>query len=56
METVNVVIDEASTSKSSKSAEQMPKPILPLTLKTDQEVGDQDPFPPTSPSAIQAPK
>ena len=49
METVNVVIDEASTSKSSKSAEQMPKPILPLTLKTDQEVGDQDPSPPTSP-------
>ena len=52
METVNVVIDEASTSKSSKFAEQMPKPILPLTLKTDQEVGDQDPSPPTSPSAI----
>ena len=56
METVNVVIDEAPTPKSSKDAEQMPKSVLPLPLEIGQEVGDQDSSPPTSPSAIQAPK
>ena len=34
----------------------MPKLVLPLPLEIDQEVGDQDFSPPTSPSAIQAPK
>ena len=40
METVNVVIDEASTLKSLKATKQMPKSVLPLPLETDQEVGD----------------
>ena len=39
METVNVVIDEASTSKSSEDFDQT-KSIFPLTLENDQEVGD----------------
>ena len=52
METVNVVIDEASTSESSKDANQLPKSILPLTLENDQEVGNQDPPSPASPSTI----
>ena len=53
METINVVINEVSTSKSSKAAKQMPKSVLPLSLGTDQEVGDQDPSPPISTIAIQ---
>ena len=53
METINVVINEVSTSKSSKATKQMPKSVLPLSLGTDQEVGDQDPSPPISPIAIQ---
>ena len=56
METVNVVIDEVSTSKSLKVTEQMSKSILPLPLENEQEVGDQDPPPPDSPNAIQAPE
>ena len=53
METVNVVIDEASASKFSKAAKQMPKLVLPLPLETDQEVGDQDSSPPASPNVVQ---
>ena len=56
METVNVVINEAPTPKSSKDAEQMPKSVLPLPLEIGQEVSDQDSSPPASPSAIQAPE
>ena len=56
METVNVVIDDVSTSKSLKVTEQMSKSILLLPLENEQEVGDQDPPPPNLPSAIQAPK
>ena len=56
MKTVNVVINEVSSPRSSKVIEHMPKSILPLTLETKQEVGDQDPSPPASPSAIQAPE
>ena len=56
METVNVVIDEASTLKSLKATKQMPKSVLPLTLDSDQEVGDKNPSPPTSFSVIQGPK
>ena len=55
METVNVLIDEASTSKSSKPVKQMPKSALSLTFETDQEVDDQDSSP-ALPSVIQAPK
>ena len=54
METFNVVIDEASTSKSSKATGQMSKSVIPLPLKNEQEVGDQDRPPPDSSSAIQA--
>ena len=50
---VNVVIDEASTSESSKDGDQLPKSIIPLTPKIDQEVSDQDPPSLASPSAIQ---
>ena len=39
METVNVVIDEASTSESSEDVDKK-KSVLPLTLENDQEVGD----------------
>ena len=58
MKTVNVVIDEASTSKSSKDVDQLPKSILLLTPEVDQEVGDQevgdqDPPSPASPCVIQ---
>ena len=56
METVNVVIDEASTLKSLKATKQTPKSVLPLTLDSDQEVGDKNPSPPTSFSVIQGPK
>ena len=56
METVNVVVDEAFTSKSSKAAQQMPKTILHLPLEIDQEVGDQNPSPLASPNAIQVPE
>ena len=54
METINVVIDEASTSMSSKATKHMPKLVLPLPLETKQEAGDQDPSPPASSSALQA--
>ena len=40
METVNVIIDKSPTPKASKAAEQILKPVLPLPLVTDQEVGD----------------
>ena len=40
METINVVIDEASTFESLKDVDQLPKSILPLTLENDQEVDD----------------
>ena len=56
MKTINVVIDEASTPKSSKVAEQMPKSVLCLPLETEQEVGDRDSSPLASLSAIQAPE
>ena len=51
METINVVIDEASTSESSKDVDQLSKSILLLTLEVDQEVDDQDPPFPASPCA-----
>ena len=53
MEIVNVVIDEASTSESSKDVDQLPKSILLSTLEIDQEEGDQDPSSPASPSVTQ---
>ena len=56
METINVVIDEASTSKSSKAVEKIPKSVLPSPLETDQEVGDQDSSTPASPNAVQVPE
>ena len=56
METVNVVIDEALTSKSSRAIEKIPKSVLPSPLETDQEVGDQDSSNPALPNAIQVPE
>ena len=53
METVNVVMDEVSTSNSLKDVDQLPKFVLPLTLENDKEVGDQDSSPLASPSAKQ---
>ena len=48
------MIDEALTSKSSKAVEQVPKSVLPLSLETNQELGDQDSSPLASPSIIHA--
>ena len=41
METVNVVIDEASDSGSKKISEEIPKGILPLEPKVVQEIVDR---------------
>ena len=43
METVNVVIDEASEFDSKKISEEIPKEILPLEPKDVQELVDQEP-------------
>ena len=42
METVNVVIDEASKSGLKKVSEEIPKEILPLEPKDVQELVDQE--------------
>ena len=43
METVNVVIDEASNSGSEKISEEIPKEILPSEPKVVQDIVDQEP-------------
>ena len=50
METVNVVIDEASESNSEKMSEEIPKEILPLEPKDVQEIVDQEPASLSTPS------
>ena len=50
METVNVVIDEASESSSKKISEEIPKEILPPEPKVVQETVDQVPTSPSTPS------
>ena len=53
IETVKVVIDEASMYDSLKDIDQLPKSILHLTLRNDKGVGEQYSSPPALPSAIQ---
>ena len=50
METINVVIDEASDSDSEKISEKIPKEILPPMLRGVQEIVDQEPASPSTPS------
>ena len=53
IETVKVVIDEASMYDSLKDIDQLPKSILHLTLRNDKGVREQYSSPPALPSAIQ---
>ena len=53
METVNVVIDEASDSGYEKSSEEIPKVILPSEFKVVQEEVDQEPVSPSTPSVVE---
>ena len=53
METVNVVIDEASYSSFEKSSEEIPKEILPSEPKVVQEEVDQEPVSPSTPSNVE---
>ena len=50
METVNVVIDEASQFGCEKISEEIPKEILPPEPKDVQEIVDQEPTSPSTPS------
>ena len=52
METVNVVINEASESGSKKISEKIPKEILPPEPKGVQEIVDQEPTSPSTPSVV----
>ena len=52
METINVVIDEASKSDPKKISEEIPKAILPPKTKDVQEIVDQEPV---SPSTLDTP-
>ena len=53
METVNVVIDEASNSGSEKISEEIPKEILPSEPKVVQEIVDQEPVSPSTLSVVE---
>jgi len=53
METVNVVIDEASDSNSEKSSEEIPKEIHPSEPKVVQEEVDQEPVSPSTASVVE---
>ena len=50
METVNVMIDEASKSGFEKISEEIPKEILPPEPKDVQELVDQEPASPSTPT------
>ena len=52
METVNVVIDEASDFGSKKSSEKIPKEILPSETKVVQEEVDQELVSSSTPSVV----
>ena len=52
METVNVVIDEASDFGSKKISEEILKEILPLKPRSVQEIVDQEPASLSTPSVI----
>ena len=53
METVNVVIDEASESGSKKISKEIPKEILPPEPKGVQDIVDQKPASLITPSAVE---
>ena len=53
METVNVVIDEASDFGSKKISEEILKEILPLEPRSVQEIVDQEPASPSTPSVVE---
>ena len=53
METVNVVIDEASNSGSEKISEEIPKEILPSEPKVVQDIVDQEPVSSSIPSVVE---
>ena len=53
METINVVIDEVSSSGSEKIGEEIPKEILPSEPKVVQEIVDQEPISPITPSVVE---
>ena len=53
METITIVIDEASDSGSKKIGEEIPKEILPSEPKVVQEIVDQKPVSPSTPSVVE---
>ena len=53
METVNIVIDEASNFGFEKISDEIPKEILPLEPKFVQEIVDQEPTFPSTPSVVE---
>ena len=53
METVNVVIDEASDFGSKKSSEEIPQAILPSKPRVVQEEVNQEPVSPSTPSVVE---
>ena len=53
IETVNIVIDEASESGSEKISEEIPKEILPPEPKGVQEIVEQKPASLSTPSAVE---
>ena len=53
MEAVNVVIDETSDSGFEKISEEIPKENLPLEPKVVQEIFDQEPVSPITPSVVE---
>ena len=53
IETVNIVIDEASESGSEKISEEIPKEILPPEPKGVQEIVEQKPASPSTPSDVE---
>ena len=53
METVNVVIDESSDSSSQKSIEELPKEILHPEPNEVQELIEQEPASPSTPSVLE---
>ena len=53
MEIVNVGIDEALGSSSKKIGKEIPKEILPSEPKVVQEIVDQEPVSPSTPSVVE---
>ena len=51
-ETVNIVIDESSEFSSDKLGEEIPKEILPSNPTDVQEIVDQEPASPSTPSTL----